>query len=34
MGEIIKAKNSEYLVQEIALKVHYYNILRQMTKAY
>jgi hypothetical protein len=34
MGEIIKAKKSEYLVQGIAMKVHYYNILRQMTEAY
>jgi transposase len=34
MGEIIKAKIPEYLAQEIAVKVHYYNIMRQMTEAY
>ena len=34
MGEIIKARRPEYTAQEIAMKVHYYNILRQMTEAY
>ena len=34
MGEIIKARRPEYIDQEIAMKVHYYNILRQMTEAY
>ena len=34
MGEIIKAMRPEYIAQEIAMKVHYYNILRQMTEAY
>ena len=34
MGEIIKAGRPEYIAQEIAMKVHYYNILRQMTEAY
>ena len=27
MGEIIKARRPEYIAQEIAMKVHYYNIL-------
>ena len=34
MGEIIKARRPEYIAEEIAMKVHYYNILRQMTEAY
>jgi transposase len=34
MGEIIKAVKPEYIVQEIALKVQYYNIMREMTHAY
>jgi len=34
MGEIIKARRPEYIAQEIAMKVHYYNILRQMAEAY
>ena len=34
MGEIIKARRPEYIAQEIAMKAHYYNILRQMTEAY
>ena len=34
MGEIIKARRPEYIAQEIAMKVHHYNILRQMTEAY
>jgi len=34
MGEIIKAGRPEYTAQEIAMKVHYYNILRQMKEAY
>jgi len=34
MGEIIKARRPEYIAREIAMKVHYYNILRQMTEAY
>ncbi len=34
MGEIIKARRPEYIAQEIAMKVHYCNILRQMTEAY
>jgi hypothetical protein len=34
MGEIAKAKRPEYIAQEIAMKVHYYNILRQMTETY
>ncbi len=34
MGEVIKAVKPEYIVQEIALKVQYYNIMREMTHAY
>ena len=34
MGEVIKANRPDYIVQEIALKVQYYNILRGMTHAY
>jgi len=32
MGEIIKARRPEYIAQEIAMKVHYYNIMRQITE--
>jgi transposase len=34
MGEVIKANRPDYVAQEIALKVHYYNIMREMTHAY
>ena len=34
MTEIIKAKKIEYIIQELALKVVYYNIMRGMTYAY
>lgn len=34
MGEVIKAVKPDYIVQEIALKVQYYNIMREMTHAY
>ena len=34
MGEITKARRPEYIAQEIAMKVHYYNIMRSMTEAY
>ena len=34
MGEVIKAVRPDYIVQEIALKVQYYNVLREMTHAY
>jgi len=34
MGEVIKAVKPEHIVQEIALKVQYYNIMREMTHAY
>ena len=34
MGEIIKARRPEYIAQEIAMKVHYYNIMRNMAEAY
>ena len=34
MGEVVKAVKPDYIVQEIALKVQYYNIMRVMTHAY
>ena len=34
MGEVIKPNRPDYIVQEIALKVQYYNVLREMTYAY
>ncbi len=34
MGEIIKARKLEYVIQEISLKVLYYNFLRNDTRAY
>ncbi|EQB68468.1 MAG: transposase, IS4 family protein [Thermoplasmatales archaeon Gpl] len=34
MEEIIKANRPDYIAQEIALKVQYYNILREITQAY
>jgi hypothetical protein len=32
--EVIKAVRPDYIVQEIALKVQYYNVLREMTHVY
>ena len=34
MGEVIKARKLEYVIQEIGLKVLYYNYLRSDTRAY
>ncbi|ARD84362.1 transposase IS4 family protein [Ferroplasma acidiphilum] len=34
MTEVIKAKKIEYIIQELALKVVNYNIMREMTHAY
>jgi IS5 family transposase len=34
MGEVIKARKLEYVIQEIGLKVLYYNYLRSDTMAY
>ena len=34
MTEVIKARKIEYIVQELALKVVNYNIMRGMTHAY
>ena len=34
MGEVIKAVRPDYIAQEIALKVQYYNMLREVTHAY
>lgn len=32
--EVIKANGPDYIAQEIATKMHYYNILRKMTHVY
>ena len=34
MGEVIKAVRPDYIAQEIALRVQYYNMLREVTHAY
>ena len=34
MGEIIRARKSEYMIQEIGLKVLYYNMMRENTRTY
>ena len=34
MGEMIKADSPDYIAQEIAMKVKYYNILRETKYAY
>ena len=34
MGEVIKARKLECIIQEIGLKVLYYNYLRSDTRAY
>ena len=34
MGDVIKGNRPNYIAQEIAMKVHYYNILRKMTQVY
>ena len=34
MGEVIKARKLEYVIQEIGFKVLYYNYLRNDTRAY
>ena len=34
MSEVIKAKKIEYIIQELALKVVNYNIMRRMSHAY
>ena len=34
MGEVIKAVRPNYVAEEIALKVQYYNMLREVTHAY
>ena len=34
MGEIIRAKRTDYMIQEVGLKVLYYNIMRENTRAY
>jgi len=34
MGEIIKARRPEYIAHEIAMKAHYYNIMRSMMEDY
>jgi hypothetical protein len=32
--ETVKTSGTDYIAQEIAIKVQYYNILREMTHAY
>jgi transposase len=34
MGEIIKAKRTDYMIQEVGLKVLYYNMMRKNTRTY
>jgi transposase len=34
MGEIIRAKRTDYMIQEVGLKVLYYNIIRENTRTY
>jgi len=34
MGEIIKARRPEYIAQEIAMQLNYYNIMRSMMEDY
>ena len=34
MGEVIRAKRADYKIQEVGLKVLYYNIMRENTRAY
>ncbi len=34
MGEVIKARKPEYISQEVGMKVLYYNVMRQNTRAY
>ena len=31
MGEIIKARRTDYMIQEVGLKVLYYNMMRENT---
>ncbi len=34
MGEIIRAKRTDYMIQEVGLKVLYYNMMRENTRTY
>ena len=34
LGEIIRAKRTDYMIQEVGLKVLYYNIKRENTRTY
>jgi hypothetical protein len=34
MGDVIETVRPEYIVQEIALKVQYYDIIEEMTYTY
>lgn len=34
MGEVIKAVRPDYIAQEMALKMQYYNIMTEMAHAY
>ena len=34
MGEVIRARRTDYMIQEVGLKVLYYNIMRENTRTY
>ena len=34
MGEIIRAKRTDYMIQEVGLKVLYYNMMSENTRTY
>ncbi len=34
MGEIIRARRTDYMIQEVGLKVIYYNMMRENTRTY
>ncbi|MCL4480019.1 MAG: IS5/IS1182 family transposase, partial [Candidatus Thermoplasmatota archaeon] len=34
MGEIIRARRTDYMIQEVGLKVLYYNMMRENTRTY
>jgi len=34
MGKTIKARRPEYIAQETAMQLNYYNIMRNMAEAY
>ncbi len=34
MGEIIRARREDYMIQEVGLNVLYYNMMRENTRTY